>query len=487
MGTDLVLGREAGNARELGDSSLSPESTPEPAAEPVARVGSWLALLVALQMSPWVAQEIIGLRMRYLPPTGAARLVAYPFSWSELSRGLWFAWPLLLALGLWRLRWARLGRAAALALLVLALGPVLDGAVRLIPSGGRRPVGPWPWASAPPPAAIATTAHGAAQMIAELIVAGCAWRVDRCLSVPARLPAERPARRQAMLGRLAVVGSLVFALVALGVRIWDGYLRVLSAYPLVRTSILKFDQMYLARERERARDDDPRSPAERLAEEQLWEAAALRSRGHYREARRTYFHALVLLERLAREERSRGPYRRALAQQENNLAWFLATCPHPEVRSPAKAVELARKAIAFDPREGNTWNTLGAALYRAGDLPAADDALIRAMRLRAGGDSYDWFFLAMIRWRTGDREQAEHLYDRALAWWQANRPGDPELYRLAVEAAEQLDREPPPMPEPLRERRGRWRGPGPGAISVRSWGPPPSPRPIGKERRPADP
>jgi serine/threonine protein kinase len=36
----------------------------------------------------------------------------------------------------------------------------------------------------------------------------------------------------------------------------------------------------------------------------------------------------------------------------NNLAWFLVTCPEPSVRDPAKAVELAKKAVAWSPRTG---------------------------------------------------------------------------------------------------------------------------------------
>jgi serine/threonine protein kinase len=55
----------------------------------------------------------------------------------------------------------------------------------------------------------------------------------------------------------------------------------------------------------------------------------------------------------------------------NQLAWFLVTCPVKNLRDPARAVKLARKAAA--PVIENNWyvSTLGAALYRTGDFRAA--------------------------------------------------------------------------------------------------------------------
>src|SRR5439155_1257025 len=63
------------------------------------------------------------------------------------------------------------------------------------------------------------------------------------------------------------------------------------------------------------------------------------------------------------------------AVEHNDLAWVLATCPDAKFRNPGRAVELAKKAVALAPKEGNHWNTLGVAHYRAGDWKAATASL----------------------------------------------------------------------------------------------------------------
>src|SRR5262249_48548790 len=123
----------------------------------------------------------------------------------------------------------------------------------------------------------------------------------------------------------------------------------------------------------------------------------------------------------------RGEFRRAIevyagllktdeknALARNNLAWLLATCADPNLRDPARAVELAMKAVELAPEEGTYWNTLGVAHYRAGDVKAASDALHKSMGLRKGGDGFDWFFLAMAQWRLEHREEARAWYDKAV-------------------------------------------------------------------------
>ena len=118
------------------------------------------------------------------------------------------------------------------------------------------------------------------------------------------------------------------------------------------------------------------------------------------------------------------------------LAWFLATCPDPKFREPRRAVELSRKAVELASKQGNYWNTLGVAHYRAGDdWKAAVAALEKSRELRKGGDIYDWFFLAMARWKLGDKEEARKWYDRAVNWMDKNKPNDEELRRFRDEAA----------------------------------------------------
>jgi hypothetical protein len=56
------------------------------------------------------------------------------------------------------------------------------------------------------------------------------------------------------------------------------------------------------------------------------------------------------------------------------------------------------------------------------------------MSLREGGDSFDWFFLAMAHWRLGDRNQARMWLNRAVEWMDRDRPHDDELRRFRAEA-----------------------------------------------------
>jgi tetratricopeptide (TPR) repeat protein len=146
----------------------------------------------------------------------------------------------------------------------------------------------------------------------------------------------------------------------------------------------------------------------------------------------------------------------------NNLAWLLATCPQADLRDPVRAVELARKAVELDPQwicawntlgpahyratwtDGllhsgtSAWNTLSAALVRTGEWNLAIEALGKSMHVNGGGNSFDWFFLAMAHRQLGDREQARHWFDRGVEWMDKNMPGDLELVTIRSEAAELL-------------------------------------------------
>jgi tetratricopeptide (TPR) repeat protein len=122
----------------------------------------------------------------------------------------------------------------------------------------------------------------------------------------------------------------------------------------------------------------------------------------------------------------------------NNLAWYLAT-GEEELRDPRRAVQLAQAVVKRMPQEGNYWNTLGAALYRAGEWKAAREALTKSCALRGGGDGLDWFLLAMTCQRLDDAAQARVWYNKAVAWADARRPRDPEVQRFRAEAAAVLD------------------------------------------------
>jgi serine/threonine protein kinase/tetratricopeptide (TPR) repeat protein/WD40 repeat protein len=125
----------------------------------------------------------------------------------------------------------------------------------------------------------------------------------------------------------------------------------------------------------------------------------------------------------------------------NNLSWLLANCPDARVRNPARAVQLARRALELEEPVGNTWNTLGVAYYRSGNWKAAREALDKSRELRQGGDAFDFFFLAMTSWRLGQKDDARKWYKHGLEWVEKNRETlaknpqhQDELRRFQVEA-----------------------------------------------------
>jgi serine/threonine protein kinase/Tfp pilus assembly protein PilF len=134
----------------------------------------------------------------------------------------------------------------------------------------------------------------------------------------------------------------------------------------------------------------------------------------------------------------------------NDLAWFLATCKRPEFRDPHRAVELAKRAVELVSRNGEYWNTLGVAHYRAGNWNGATAALEKSISLRQSADSFDWFFLAMARWQLGERAAARHWYDQAVHWMDKNQPNDEELRRFRVEAAKLLG-----IGDPIRLKKAK--------------------------------
>jgi serine/threonine protein kinase/tetratricopeptide (TPR) repeat protein len=123
----------------------------------------------------------------------------------------------------------------------------------------------------------------------------------------------------------------------------------------------------------------------------------------------------------------------------NELAWLLATAADTKFRDGPRAVDAAEKAVKLRPDSGNVWNTLGAAYCCNRDWKKAKWALEKAMKLRKGGDSSDWFFLAMAHWRLGEREQARAVFDRAVAWMEKHEPKNEQLLRFRAEAERELE------------------------------------------------
>ena len=162
-------------------------------------------------------------------------------------------------------------------------------------------------------------------------------------------------------------------------------------------------------------------------------------------------------ERLGHPDQARADLKRAAespqldAGQLNNLAWRLATGP-PALRDPERAVSLARKAVTLSPDSALVLNTLGVALYRAGQYAEAVELLERSLAAGQGqSDAFDLFFLAMARHRLGQTVRARDAFDRAVRWCREHKPLDgadaQELTGFRAEAEAVLARSTAELPD----------------------------------------
>jgi tetratricopeptide (TPR) repeat protein/serine/threonine protein kinase len=131
------------------------------------------------------------------------------------------------------------------------------------------------------------------------------------------------------------------------------------------------------------------------------------------------------------------------AQAHNNLAWLLATCPDAKYRDPARAIQLARKAIELWPEGGPLMfsATLGVAYYRHGN----DKLAIAAMSQSRSPRVEEWLFLAMAHHNLGAHEEARKWYDKAVAYLEryssaleTNSRDADQLRRFRAEAEQRL-------------------------------------------------
>jgi hypothetical protein len=120
------------------------------------------------------------------------------------------------------------------------------------------------------------------------------------------------------------------------------------------------------------------------------------------------------------------------------LASFLAGCSDPALRDPSRAIEEGRKAVALGPQVGSCRNALALAYYRADRCLDAIKSIEQAMALRNGGDSFDWFILALAHGQLGHQAEAKNWYGRATAWMEKYQPKNVQLQDLSKEAASLL-------------------------------------------------
>jgi WD40 repeat protein/tetratricopeptide (TPR) repeat protein len=110
----------------------------------------------------------------------------------------------------------------------------------------------------------------------------------------------------------------------------------------------------------------------------------------------------------------------------NTVAWTCVLAPD-SVPDPAQPLPLAFRAaesvaqvareLPESAKQATYYNTLGAALYRAGRFEAAVHCLNEAMKEQgSGGTPADWLFLALAHHRLGQASKAKLWRDRAGSW-----------------------------------------------------------------------
>ncbi len=131
----------------------------------------------------------------------------------------------------------------------------------------------------------------------------------------------------------------------------------------------------------------------------------------------------IIREALGDHEQARADREKASAllpkdaRTLNERAWDYATGPIDQ-RDPERAVAFARRAVALSPGQQLSLNTLGVALYRAGQYAQAISVLDQSLAAGKGEfDAFDLFFLAMAHQKLGHASQARDRFDRAVRWW----------------------------------------------------------------------
>jgi serine/threonine protein kinase/tetratricopeptide (TPR) repeat protein len=127
----------------------------------------------------------------------------------------------------------------------------------------------------------------------------------------------------------------------------------------------------------------------------------------------------------------------------NDLAWSLTLRSDAPPSDSAEAIELAKRALAVNPKERALWNTLGLAHLRATHWRLAAEAIEKSIEMQSqGGDASDRLLMAMVSWRRGNKEAALEWYIRALDWLSRYPESDASVLALRAEAERLLGRAP---------------------------------------------
>ncbi len=351
-------------------------------------------------------------------------------------------WPLFLAIALRRTRWLQLVPAAAATFLVLSVGGLLELGVQWGNSRGYGGmVGSFHLTRRaflrPNASDLVLCGLGAIQLVLELVTAIRAIMLFPRLRTARREADVKTVARRARCGRIALYTSLGYLFVVIRLPVWTTYIEVLNNSTFVRDLVLRSDnartgrRLGLAYAREQTAEEKRFNSYQHMITISMEDVGF----GRFADARDRYREIIESIDSLAEDALGEKERQDLLGKATNNLAWLEATCSDASFWSPRESIAHARRATAAQPEEGNYWNTLGAALYRAGQWDEAKAALDQAMSLRRGGDSFDWFFVALVELKRGREEEARVWYDRAVEAFQQRAPRNEELYRFQVEAA----------------------------------------------------
>ena len=144
-----------------------------------------------------------------------------------------------------------------------------------------------------------------------------------------------------------------------------------------------------------------------------------------------------------RLEPNNAERRNRLIKMLNSRSWELATNDDPALRDAERAVTFAQEAVELAPQDANYWNTLGVALYRAGNWNEAITALQKFRELRTNDSEWsNPFFLAMAYWQLGQKEEARSWRDKAVEWMESSKTPQESLRRYRAEMEELMKNEP---------------------------------------------
>ena len=403
-------------------------------AERVARRSGLILLRVSLfyllvpQVSVWY------MKLADLFKTGqldAASLTS-GLSTELLPEFLLSLWPLLLALILMGIRWPHLVLAAILSLVAFGCMDIaqagLMGFMKLKPGPGC-----WVTGLTRPSVVVLLTLRG----VLALFAAFTLFRLRKPWKRQVRGVKGMSSQPPAILGRLSLAITGIFWLGCLAVPAWKGFTEVgLRDVRLQRWIAFEPTNSRMRPTQPEKFDPDDVRVFQGISE--IEEADRQLFRGQFAEARRLFGRGLTALADDPKNENLQNRVDQVRAGGFNNLAWLLCTSPDLSLRDYTLAAEFARKAVELLPKDGNYWNTLGAAALGAGEFEESKTALEKSVSLRNGGTAHDWLFLAQVEEKLDHPQESARWLEKAESYLERNGFPDAEMRRLYTEASEFL-------------------------------------------------